>query len=147
MTAHVDLRTDATTATNPTRWQDRTGRVLMAITAAATLVPFVEGVSRLGSLPDDMVLTEFWRTCAYIVFAGMWAMLAIAPRKQRGMWELLLFHKIVVTVQAAFVLDIPHAARTLLADGFVSLTTVAAYLLCRGWHTWRRGALGPTDNR
>ncbi|MBM7085560.1 hypothetical protein [Micromonospora humidisoli] len=131
----------------PTRWQDRTGRILMAITAAATLVPFVEGVSRLGGLPDDLILTEYWRTCAYIVFAGMWAMLAVAPRKQRGMWELLLFHKLAVTVQAAFILDVPHALRTLFADGFVSATTIAAYVLCRGWHTWRRGALGPDDNR
>jgi peptidoglycan/LPS O-acetylase OafA/YrhL len=136
---------DATTA--PTRWQDRTGRILMAITAAATLVPFVDGISRISDATGDQVLMEFWRTFAYIVFAGMWALLAIAPRKQRGMWELLLFHKIAVTVQAAFVLDVPNAERTLIADGFVSLTTIAGYVLCRGWHTWRRGALGPDDNR
>ncbi|MDI5939163.1 MULTISPECIES: hypothetical protein [Micromonospora] len=145
MTARTDLAAPA--VATPTRWQDRTGRILMAITAAATLVPFVEGVSRLGGLSDDLILTEYWRTCAYIVFAGMWAMLAVAPRKQRGMWELLLFHKIAVTVQATFVLDVPHAVRTLVADGSVSVTTVAAYVLCRGWHTWRRGALGPDDNR
>ncbi|SCF22506.1 hypothetical protein [Micromonospora chokoriensis] len=137
----------ATTATAPTRWQDRTGRILMAITAAATLVPFVEGLTRLGDLPEDQILTEYWRTCAYLVFAGMWALLAVAPRKQRGMWELLLLHKIAVTVQAAFILDVAHAARTLIADASVSLTTIAGYVLCRGWYAWRRGALGPTDNR
>ncbi|MCZ7373616.1 MULTISPECIES: hypothetical protein [unclassified Micromonospora] len=137
----------ATTATAPTRWQDRTGRILMAITAAATLVPFVEGLTRLGDLPEDQILTEYWRTCAYLVFAGMWALLAVAPRKQRGMWELLLLHKIAVTVQAAFILDVPHAARTLIADASVSLTTIAGYVLCRGWYAWRRGALGPDDNR
>lgn len=142
------IQTDvATTATAPTRWQDRTGRILMAITAAATLVPFVEGLTRLGDLPEDQILTEYWRTCAYLVFAGMWALLAVAPRKQRGMWELLLLHKIAVTVQAAFILDVPHAARTLIADASVSLTTIAGYVLCRGWYAWRRGALGPDDNR
>ncbi|MDG4809507.1 hypothetical protein O7634_22395 [Micromonospora sp. WMMD1120] len=137
----------ATAATAPPRWQDLTGRILMAITAATTLVPFVEGVTRLGDLSDDLILTEYWRTCAYLVFAGMWALLAVAPRKQRGMWELLLLHKIAVTIQAAFIIDVPHAKLTVIADGFVSLMTIAAYLLCRGWHTWRRGALGPNDNR
>ncbi|GGM30908.1 hypothetical protein [Micromonospora yangpuensis] len=74
-------------------------------------------------------------------------MLALAPRKQRGMWELLLIHKIAVTIQAAFILDVPNALLTLIADGLVSTTTIAGYLLCRGWHTWHRGALGPNDNR
>ncbi|BCJ61804.1 hypothetical protein [Micromonospora endophytica] len=146
MTTHTDIAAAPAVAA-PTRWQDRTGRVLMAITAAVTLVPFVEGLTRLGDLPEELILTEYWRTCAYIVFAGMWAMLAVAPRKQRGMWELLLFHKIAVTVQAAFILDVPRAELTLIADAFVSATTIAAYLLCRGWHTWRPGALGPNDNR
>ncbi|WP_274524623.1 hypothetical protein [Micromonospora trifolii] len=41
----------------------------------------------------------------------------------------------------------PNADRTLVADGFASLTTIVAYVLCRGWYTWRRGALGPDDNR
>lgn len=43
--------------------------------------------------------------------------------------------------------DVPNADRTLVADGFASLTTIVAYVLCRGWYTWRRGALGPDDNR
>ncbi|WP_420119437.1 hypothetical protein [Micromonospora sp.] len=105
---------DATTA--PARWQDRTGRILMALTAAVTLVPFVDGISRINAATGDQVLMEFWRTFAYIVFAGMWALLAVAPRQQRGMWELLLFHKIAVSIQAAFVIDVPNAGRTLIAD-------------------------------
>ncbi|MEO3772144.1 hypothetical protein ABGB10_17330 [Micromonospora sp. B9E7] len=51
------------------------------------------------------------------------------------MWELLLFHKIAVTVQAAFVIDVPNADRTLIADGFVSLTTIVAHVLCRAGGT------------
>ena len=83
MTVRTDVVPAPATAA-PTRRQDRTGRILMAITAAVTLVPFVEGVSRLGDLPEDLILTEYWRTCAYIVFAGMWAMLAVAPRNSQS---------------------------------------------------------------
>jgi hypothetical protein len=141
------LNAPVATDRGPTRLQDRTGRTLMAITAAATLIPFVEGVTRLPGLDDDLILTEYWRTTAYLVFAGMWALLAVAPRKQRGMWELLIFHKVAVTVHALFVLDVEHATRTLVADGLVSTATIAGYVLCRGWRSWYRGALGPNDNR
>jgi hypothetical protein len=45
--------------------------------------------------PAEWVLTEFWRTAAYLVFAGMWALLAARPRSQRGMWELIVLHKVL----------------------------------------------------
>ena len=143
------MTTIATTTVTPgpTRAQDRTGRALMAILAAITAVVFVDALRRLPGVDEDMLLTDFWRAFGYVVFGGMAVLLAIAPRKQRGMWELLLVHKIAVTAQALFVLSVPNAGLTAAIDGFVVLLTLTAYVLCRGWISWRPGQLGPDDNR
>jgi hypothetical protein len=128
----------ATATDEPSRGADLTGRVLLWICAASTMVAFAGGIIRIGVAPPEWVLTEFWRTTAYLVFAGMWAMLALWPRAQRGMWELILLQKTLVTVQALLFLDLPYAVMTAWIDGAVVIATVAAWFLCRGWLTWRR---------
>ena len=49
-----------------------------------------------------------------------------------------MLHKVVVTVQAPLVLELPGAARTAWVDGALVAATVTAWVLCRGWLTWRR---------
>ncbi|GAA3223922.1 hypothetical protein GCM10017691_11390 [Pseudonocardia petroleophila] len=68
----------------------------------------------------------------------MWALLAVRPRSQRGMWELIVPHKTLVIVHALYVLDLPGAAQTAWVDGALVAATVTAWVLCRGWLTWRR---------
>jgi hypothetical protein len=68
----------------------------------------------------------------------MWALLAVRPRSQRGLWELILLHKVLVTVHALLVLDLPGAGQTAWVDGALAAATVTAWVLCRGWLTWRR---------
>jgi hypothetical protein len=125
------------TGTEIAPWADRTGRTLLAIDAVATLGAFAQGIPRIVDAADEHVLTEAWRTLAYLVFAGMWALLAMAPRRQRGMWELILLHKVAFTVIAIVLIDVPEGVQSVIIDGFVSVTTAIAYFLCRGWYTWR----------
>jgi len=122
----------------PSRGADLVGRSLLALCALATMVAFADGLTRIAEAPAEWVLTEFWRTTAYLVFAGMWALLAVWPRSLRGVWELILLHKVLVTVQALLFLDLPYAVQTAWIDGAVVAATVAAWVLCRGWLTWRR---------
>lgn len=117
---------------------DRIGRSLLALCAIATIGAFVDGIGRISDAPDGYVLTEFWRTTAYLVFAGMWALLAIAPRAQRGLFELILLQKTLVTVQALIVMGLPGSAQTAVIDGAVVVATLTAYVLCRGWYAWKR---------
>ncbi|MEV4280933.1 hypothetical protein [Actinoplanes xinjiangensis] len=128
---------------------DRIGRTLMALCAIATIGAFVDGISRVSGAPDDYVLTEFWRTTAYLVFAGMWALLAVAPRAQRGMFELILLQKTLVTVHAVIVMGLPGSAQTAAIDGALVVATVTAYVLCRGWYAWKRRpwSAGPDQDR
>jgi hypothetical protein len=120
---------------------ERIGRSLLALCAIATIVAFVDGIGRVSNAPDDYVLTEFWRTTAYLVFAGLWALLALAPRAQRGVFELILLQKTLVTVQALIVMGLPGTTQTAIIDGALVIATLTAYVLCRGWYAWRHRPL------
>ena len=117
---------------------DRAGRVLAALCAAATLVPLVGGlVVTLPDTPGDYLMTEGWRTFGYIMFVGLWTLVAVAPRGCPGAWELLLIHKSAVTLFALAQLDLPDAPQTAVIDGIIVLATGIAYVVCRGWRSWQ----------
>ena len=74
----------ATSSGAPPRGADLAGRSLLTLCALSTTVAFADGVTRIAAAPAEWALTESWRTAAYLVFAGMWALLAVWPRSQRG---------------------------------------------------------------
>lgn len=102
----------------------------MAIIGLSTLIAF-------ANAPEAYMLTEFWRTTAYLVFAGLWGLLALAPRRQRGIWELLLIQKTAVSVFALVNLGATDSVRDSISDSSLVVATAVAYVLCRGWQAWR----------
>lgn len=130
----------------PARWAYQTGRTLLALDAVATLGAFVDGIRRVSQAADAQIMMEFWVTTAYLVFAGLWALLAWAPHKYRGIWELILVQKIAVTAFAFALIDKPDAVRNTLSDTSLVVTTIAAYVLCRGWYTWRKAGTAGAAN-
>lgn len=119
--------------------RDRIGRALMALNAVAALGAFASGLAITAGVSDDRLISELWRTLAYVVFAGIWTLLAVAPRRHPGLWELLLLQKAAVTVFAFVMWErLTDAPATALIDLGVTVTTLAAYVLCRGWRAWRR---------
>ncbi|WP_437575512.1 hypothetical protein [Sorangium sp. So ce887] len=121
----------------PSPRADRTGRGLMALNAVLTLGAFAGGVRIIVSAADDRLVVEVWRTFAYVVFAGMWALIAAWPRRLPGVWELVLFHKLAVTVYYFAIGDVPEAPLAARIDLWLVSTTALAYALCRGWYGWR----------
>jgi hypothetical protein len=120
------------------RTADRIGRGLMGLDALTTLIPLISGILVLTTVPDDRIITEAWRTFAYAVFVGLWAVLAIWPRTLPGLWEVLIFQKTAITVFSLAMLSKPEAAQTAVVDSILVVTTVAAYILCRGWTPWQQ---------
>ena len=125
------------TTGRPAHGADLTGRTLMAVTGISTLIPFVNGISRVADAPEAYMLTEFWRTTAYLVFAGLWGLLAWTPRRQPGIWELLLIQKTAVSLFALVNLGATDSVRDSISDSSLVVATAVAYVLCRGWQAWR----------
>lgn len=132
--AHADT-------TAPTPLADRIGRGLLAFCALATLGAFAQGISTMTTVAPERLMSEAWRTFGYLVFAGLFVMLAVAPRAQRGAWELAFGHKIAITVFGIAAGDTPDASATWPIDLALVLVIGVAYVLCRGWLGWRTTAL------
>ncbi|WP_083958466.1 hypothetical protein [Herbidospora mongoliensis] len=86
----------------------------------ASMVAFAGGVMNIVNAGDDRLMAEGWRTLGYLVFAAIFAF-AIGA---------------VPEAQVASVVDL----------GLV-VTTVAAYVLCKGWLSWRVTAPAVADYR
>lgn len=142
----MTLQTGVHADTNrPTPLADRIGRGLLALCGIATLGAFAQGISIMTTVAPERLMSEAWRTFAYLVFVGLFAMLIVAPRTQRGSWELVFGHKIAITVFAIAAGDTPDAKATWPIDLALVLVTAVAYVLCRGWYGWRTTTLAPAD--
>ena len=69
----------------PGKLRDTTGRGAMILTALSTLVAFADGLGRMRAASDDRLWIEGWRTFGYVVFAGLFALLAARPRRSPGL--------------------------------------------------------------
>ena len=134
---------DAPLAGGPARRLDRIGRGLLALLALSTVYAFIDGCRLVAAAGDDRLWVEFWRTTAYLVFAGLFAMLAIAPRTRWGVWELVFGQKLAVTVFGFLNFGVNEARRDATTDFVLVVVIAISYVLCRGWLTWRSRAVVP----
>lgn len=118
-------------------WQDRLGRVLMGLTAAAAMAAFAAGIGVAGNATPATRWVEMWRLFGYLVFAGMFALLAWRPRKSAGLWELAFFHKAAMGLSALFLAGAEGAAQAGPVDAALAAVILAAYVLTRGWRAWK----------
>lgn len=123
-------------STPPRRW-DRIGRSLMALNSVVTIAVFVNGLFLMADAGDDRIMVEGWRTFGYLVFSAMWAMLAYRPRQVPAIWEMVIFHKVAATVLALTILDTTEGMQSSIIDSTIAALTIFAYIVCRGWESWR----------
>jgi len=120
----------------PTVLADRIGRWLLVLAAVATIGAFANGVAIMSDAADDRIFVEAWRTSAYLVFAGLFVILALAPRARPGVWELVIAQKAALVVFAVAVGDVPEARAAGWVDFVLVMIVISAYVLCRGWYGW-----------
>ena len=134
--------TEATTVetrpatTDGGRVQDRIGRVLLWLAAAAALAAALGAYGAVADAEPAVTVVETWRAYGFVVFAGLFALLALCPRGYRGVWPLVIFHKVAMTVTAlvyARNAAIEGTGTILAWDGALSVLLVLAFVLCRGW--------------
>jgi hypothetical protein len=127
-----------TASTSPFR-PERIGRVLLWIAAAGAAVAAVSEISTVLGAGGTTKVVETWRLYGFVVFAGLFVLLALRPLAYRGVWELAVFSKLALTVTAlAYAAHggISGTGSIIAWDGGLSVVLIAAYVCCRGWTAW-----------
>lgn len=118
------------------RLGDRVGRGLLWLAAAGAVAAALGGYAAVADAEPAVTVVETWRAYGFVVFAGLFTLLALRPRGYRGVWPLVIFHKVAMTVTALVYTRNPaiEGTGTILAwDGALSVLLVLAFVLCRGW--------------
>ncbi len=123
--------------------RDKAARCLLIALSVATLGAFANAAIEFGALPPDRLIVGTWQMLGFAVFAGLFALLAIWPRRMPGLWELILFHKVGVTLMnLGFIgtvsgpMPSDNPAAVVMIDGSLVVVTLIAYVLAQGWRPW-----------
>jgi hypothetical protein len=125
------------TRENPLRWQDRLGRGLMWFAALGAFAAFTTAIAAVNGTMPGTAWVETWRLFGFLVFTGMFVLLALRPRKSAGVWELAFFHKAAMGISALFLSGADGAALAGTIDAILALVILAAYILTRAWTAWK----------
>jgi hypothetical protein len=122
---------------NSRRWQDRLGRGLMWFAALGALSAFVSAIPTATSATSSTVWVETWRMFGFLIFTGLFVLLALRPRNSAGIWELALLHKAAMAVSAFALSGAKEAAMAGTIDAVLAVLIAVAYLCTRGWTAWK----------
>ena len=119
------------------RWQDVLGRSLMALSSLGALVAFYGAIASVRAAAADTVWVETWRMFGFLVFAGLFALLAARPRLSAGVWELVFFDKAAMGVSMLLLPGAKDAVSAGSVDAVLAVLIAIAYVCTRGWRSWR----------
>ncbi len=121
-------------------WRDRTATVLMLLAAVGACVAFVSSISTVAAAGPATQVVEIWRMYGYIVFTGLYVLLAFWPRRYPGVWELAILDKAALGVTGLVLLGrgVADAQTILVFDGSLAVITLIAYILAKGYTGWAR---------
>jgi hypothetical protein len=122
---------------NSSRGQDRLGRGLMWLAALGAFSAFASALAAINSATPETLWVETWRLFGFLVFTGMFVLLALRPRRSAGVWELAFFHKAAMGVSALFLPGAEGAALAGTIDAVLAVVIAVAYILTRGWLAWK----------
>jgi hypothetical protein len=115
-------------------WRDRVATGLMLLAAIGAFISPVATAS-----PATQVV-EIWRMYGFVVFTGLYVLLAFWPRHYPGIWELAILDKAALGITGLVLLGrgVPDAQTILIFDGSLAVITFVAYLLAKGYTGWSR---------
>src|SRR5262245_9723411 len=136
------------TVNGPPAWRDRLGTVLLSVCAVGAILSAVSAVATISDARSATEAVETWRLVGFAFFAGIFLLLALAPRQLRGLWELTIAAKLALPVAGAtFLRGSTDAGAFVVFDGVVTVLLLAAYVSMAGWtarrpHRWPVPARG-----
>ncbi len=110
----------------------------MLLAALGALFAFVGAFGAAKTAQPATMVVETWRMYGFVVFAGLFVLLALFPRHYPGVWELVIFHKVAMSATAATLTGGGAADASLVAaaDGVVAAMVIVAYFLAKGYAGW-----------
>lgn len=112
-------------------------RVLMALAAVGALAAVAASIQVVNDAGPATLVVEIWRCAGFVLFSGLFALLAYRPLHYAGVWELVIANKLALTAMAlTYASDADGAGEVALVDGILTAVLLAAYLLSCGWRAW-----------
>jgi hypothetical protein len=121
-------------------WRDRIAALLLILAALGALLAFVTSIGNVTAAEPATKVVQTWRMYGFLVFTGLFVFLAVWPRHYAGVWELVIFHKAAMAVNAAILAGAGAvgAQSVAIIDGVLAIMTITAYVLARGYTAWER---------
>lgn len=116
--------------------RDRLAKILMILLGLSAIGTFMGAAATIGEFAPDRIGVEIWRMLGYLVFAGLFVLLGIFPRRLPGLWELVFFHKAGKAALLVLVFEATDPELTIIVDSTLSVVTLFCYFLAQGWRAW-----------
>jgi hypothetical protein len=111
----------------------------MLVSAIGALYAFVTAAGVAAQAGPATQQVEAWRAVTFSVFAAIFVLLAIWPRRYPWLWEIVIVNKVALTLVEALLIT-KHATSAdtaAVADAVLSVLLITSYLLSRGYLAWR----------
>ena len=121
-------------------WRDRVANGLMLLAAIGAFISFVTSITSVATANPAAQVVEIWRMYGFVVFTGLYVLLAFWPRRYPGIWELVILDKAALAISGLVLLGrgVADAPTILTFDGGLAVITLIAYVLAKGYTGWTR---------
>ncbi len=109
----------------------------MWLACIGACIAFLTSINLVKAATAETLWLEIWRMFGFLVFAGMFMLLALRPRLSAGVWELAFFHKAAVSIYAFIFTNAREAQSAGSIDAALAVIIVIAYVCTRGWLSWK----------
>lgn len=120
--------------------RDRIAKIIMLCASGGALLAFVGSVSGAFAGSSDRIFAEVWQSYGFLMFAGLYLLLALWPRHYPGVWELAILNKaaLSITFLLFFRSNVPDAIMIGCIDGALAIGTCIAYILTAAQSSWSK---------
>jgi len=120
------------------RRKDQIAKILLLFCALGAFVSFFLNIGNVTAADSVTKVIEIWRLYGFLLFTGLFVLLAIYPRRYAGIWELVIFHKAAVSITIPLLVQniTPDIQSVAITDGVLAIIVVVAYFLTKGYSAW-----------
>ena len=137
MTTAITTAASTASATAVAPMRDRIARIILGACAAGALMATVSMAASVADADGPLQVAETWQLAGLPVFAGLFVILAVGPRRTAGLWELVIANKLaLVAAGATYLSGTDGASEFVVVDGVLVALLISAYVLTRGWTAW-----------